>query len=101
MIRWVARTKGKPMSKKHIYYAYFEWWDGFMDGVLYPANSESFDMDFQCNDPILGGEGSDHVLEPFTEYEARKALALLLDCEAEEIEFDYSGAEPNVVFFVE
>ena len=91
------------MSKmKNVYFAYFEWWDGFMDGVLYPADgTEPFDMDFQCNDPILGGEGSDHVLEPFTEAEAAKALALLLDCTVDEIEFDYSGSEPNVVFFVE
>lgn len=89
------------MSKKHIYFAYFEWWDGFMDGVIHPADgTEPFDMDFQCDDPILGGEGSDHVLEPFTEDEARKALALLLDCEESDIEFDYSGSEPNVVQFI-
>ena len=81
------------MSKmKNVYFAYFETWDGFMDGVIHPADgTEPFDMDFICNHPILAGEGSDHVLEPFTEAEAAKALALLLDCSVNDIDFDYEG----------
>jgi hypothetical protein len=84
---------------KYTYQCYFDTWEGFMDGVLItPEYPDGMDFDFQSNDPILGGENTDHVLVPFTEEEAAKALALLLDCKPSDILFDYDGdAEPLYV----